>query len=138
MKTLTERKEIALAINFGKYPVIPIDVSNRDEYGIVGPKVKIDFGGEYMIRADIRVYNDEGTVQIVQGPTCLTASFGYSDFMEILEYANAPVIKANQEIVIATYDSKRGLAYAPRIIKTGAKIDKHCVTPLKLEEYKIL
>ena len=44
MKRLTERTEIAKAINFHKYPVVEIDVSKVDEYGIIGTKVLIDNG----------------------------------------------------------------------------------------------
>ena len=44
MKVLTERTEIASAINFKKYPVVTIDVSKRDDYGIVGCPVCVDAG----------------------------------------------------------------------------------------------
>lgn len=44
MKTLTERTEIASAINFKQYPVVTIDVSKRDDYGIVGCPVCVDAG----------------------------------------------------------------------------------------------
>lgn len=134
MKRLTERTEIAKAINFGKYPVIKIDLADRDEYGVKGTKVRIDFGGEYFINAKIRSYIDEKYLTISQGATMLSASMSYRDFMEDLEYANAPIIKANQEIVIAMIDSKKEEIYEPVIIKTGEKINKFCSTPLTLEK----
>lgn len=134
MKRLTERTEIAKALNFGKYPVIKIDLADRDEYGVKGTKVNIDFGGEYFIHAKIRSFSDEKYLKTSAGGTMLKASLGYNDYLEMIEYANAPVIKANQEIVIALIDSEKKEVYAPAIIKTGERIDKFCMTPLELEK----
>lgn len=44
MKFLETRTEIAKAINFKQYPTIRIDVSETDDYGIVGTHVLIDNG----------------------------------------------------------------------------------------------
>lgn len=137
MKRLTERTQIAKAINFGKYPVIKIDLADKDEYGVKGTKVNIDFGGEYFIHATIRSYNDENYLTTTQGATTLKSSLNYGDYLEMIEYANAPVIKANQEIVIALIDSEKKEVYAPAIIKTGERIDKFCSTPLALEKLYI-
>lgn len=134
MRRLTERTEIAKAINFGKYPVIKIDLADRDEHGVKGTKVNIDFGGEFFIHAKIRSYNDKKYLKISQGGTMLSASTGYSDYIEMLEYANAPTIKADQEIVVVMIDSEKKDVYAPAIIKTGKRIDKFCSTPLDLEK----
>lgn len=134
MKRLTERTEIAKAINFGKYPVIKIDLADRDEYGVKGTKVNIDFGGEYFIHAKIRSYSDTKYLQTSQGATMLSATISYDDYIEMVEYANAPVIKADQEIVIVMVDSENRVVYEPVIIKTGKRIDKFCSTPLDLEK----
>lgn len=138
MRTLIERKEIAQAINFGKYPVIKIDLADRDEYGIKGTKVNIDFGGDYLIHAEMRAYNDTKYLTTSKGGTMLSATVSYSDYMEMVDYANAPTIKADQEIVIFTYNSLRKEIYNPVIIKTGKKVDKFCSTPLDLEKYYVL
>lgn len=65
MKFLETRTEIAKAINFKQYPTIRIDVSETDDYGIVGTHVLIDNGtfrtGEpYYVRATIRAYRALG------------------------------------------------------------------------------
>ena len=73
MKFLETRTEIAKAINFKQYPTIRIDVSETDDYGIVGTHVLIDNG----------TFRDEG---------CL-------------------------------------------VLKTGARVDPHCQTPLTLEKF---
>lgn len=138
MKSLNERKEIAQAINFNKYPVIKIDLSEHDEYGLKGTKVNIDFGAEYYLHAEIRAFNDTRYLTTTQGATVLSDSMSYSDYMEMVEYANAPVIKPNQEILIFTYDSKKKEIYPPVIIKTSEKIDRLCTTPLELEKVFVL
>lgn len=143
MKKLTERTEIAKAINFGKYPVIKIDLSDRDEYGVKGTKVRIDNGtfksGEaYFVKAEIRAYSDEKILTTSQGCGMLVDRLTYADYMEMTEYANAPIIKANQEILIFLYNSVTKEVYHPVIIKTGNRVDAHCSTPLELEKYKIL
>ena len=139
MKRLTERTEIAKAINFNKYPVIKIDIADTDEYGVKGTKVRIDNGtfktGEpYFIDAIIRAYNDEPFLHVKSYGTCLKKEIGYRDYMEMVEYANAPIIKVNQEIVIFLYNSVTKEVFAPAIIKTGERIDAFCSTPLQLEK----
>jgi hypothetical protein len=136
MRRLIDRTDIAKAINFGKYPVIKIDLADRDDYGIRGTKVNIDFGGEYFIHGKIRSYDDERCLTATQGATCLSKEIYYDDYLEMVEYANAPTIKANQEIVIFMYNSMTKEVFAPAIITTG-KIDRFCSTPITLEKFII-
>lgn len=138
MKRLQERKEIAKAINFGKYPVIKIDLADKDEYGIKGTKVNIDFGGEHFVHAEIRAYNDTKYLTTSSYGSMLSASLSYQDYMKMVEYANAPIIKANQEIVIFLHDSSKKEVYPPAIISTGKKVDRFCATPLELEKLYVL
>ena len=139
MKTLTERTEIATAINFNKYPVIKIDLTDRDEYGIKGTKVRIDNGtfrsGEpYYIRATIRTYNDEKVLTTSAGGSSLVDKMSFEDYMEMTDYANTPIIKANQEILIFLYNSTNKDIYNPIILKTGERIYPNCITPLEIEK----
>lgn len=143
MKRLTERTEIASAINFRKYPVIKIDIAKRNEYGIEGTKVLIDNGtfrsGEpYYIKATLTAYRDEKTLTFHAGATCLHASFTYSDMEEMLEYSNAPIVKADQDILICLINSETREAYAPVILHTGKEVSAFCTTPLTLEKFEIL
>lgn len=143
MKRLTERTEIATAINYRKYPVIKIDLAEWDDYGIKGAKVLIDNGcfksGEpYYIRATIRAYTEERVLEFCQGATCLHAGFGYSDIRDMLDYANVPIVKADQEILICPINSNLRKAYAPIVLRTGKRIDANCTTPLTLEKYEII
>lgn len=138
MKRLTERTEIAKAINFKQYPVIKIDLADKDDYGIKGTKVNIDFGGDYYIHAEIRAYSDTRYLTTSQGATMLRASVSYSDYMEMTEYANAPTIKADQDILIFLHNSETREVFAPAIIRTGKRIDRNCQTPLELEKLYVL
>lgn len=142
MKKLTERTEIATAINFRQYPVIRIDLSDTDTYGVKGTKVLIDNGSfkngdPYLIEASLRIYNDEKKLTFFSNSTCLKSNFGYDDMEELLEYANAPIIKADQDILVCLVNSKLGEAYTPVVLHTGNHINPNCITPLTLEEYKL-
>lgn len=105
MKFLETRTEIAKAINFKQYPTIRIDVSKTDDYGIVGTHVLVDNGtfrtGEpYFVRATIRAFRDEGYLKFKSYGSCLHADFTYFDMEKILDYANVPVVKPDQEILV--------------------------------------
>ena len=139
MKKLTTRTEIAQAINFKQYPTITIDLSKRDDYGIAGAPVVIDNGkfssGEpYYIHATLRAYNDEKNLTFSAGSSYLSDSFSYSDMEEILTYANAPVVKPDQEILICLIDSEKRQAYNPLVVRTSKRVNAHCSTPLTLTE----
>lgn len=139
MKLITERTEIAKAINGHNYPVITIDLAEADEYGLKSEKVLIN-NGTYndgfprYIRCEVRAYSDEKTFEFSQGSCCLSASFGYSDMKEMLEYRNAPIVEADQDVIIAMIDSKKKEAYYPMILHTSKKIDQFCSTPLTFED----
>ena len=137
MKFLETRTEIAKAINFKQYPTIRIDVSKTDDYGIVGTHVLIDNGtfrtGEpYFVRATIRAFRDEGYLKFKSYGSCLHADFTYFDMEKMLDYANVPVVKPDQEILVCLVDSVKRLVYKPVVLKTGARVDPHCQTPLTL------
>lgn len=138
MRQLTERHEIAEALNFNKYPVINIDLADRDDYGIRGTKVNIDFGGAYFIQAEIRAFNDTKHLTTKYYGTMLKKDLSYSDYLKMAEYANAPIIKADQEIVIFLHNSETKEVMYPTIIKTGKRVDSGSATPLQLEKLTVL
>ena len=139
MKRLTDRSEIAQAINFKKYPVVTIDLAKTDDYGIAGTPVNIDNGtfrtGEpYYIHATLRAFNDEKTLTFHASCTGISSSFTYSDMEHILTYANAPVVKPDQDILVCLIDSEKRQAYGPMIVHTSKRVSAHCSTPLTLED----
>lgn len=132
---LKERTEIAMAINGHKMPVITIDLADADDYGLKSENVLIDNGTfrdgfPYYIRCELRAYRDEGKFKFKQYGTCISSSFGYHDMEEMLSYRNAPVVKADEDVIIAIIDSKKRQAYYPIVLHTSKRIDAHCSTPL--------
>lgn len=55
----------------------------------------------------------------------------------MLDYANVPVVKPDQEILVCLVDSVKRLVYKPVVLKTGARVDPHCQTPLTLEKFMV-
>lgn len=142
MKIISGKTEIAAAINFGRYPVIRIDLSKTDLYGVVGAPVRIDNGtfatGEpYFVRGYLRTFKDENVLTFNAGGVALKANLSYSDYERMLEYTNAPIIKPDQDIMVCMVDSKRRFVCAPVVLRTGKRVDPYCVTPLDLEPCNI-
>lgn len=145
MKVLTKRTEIAKAINGHKMPVITIDLADADEYGLKSQKVLIDNGTfddgfPFYLHSEIRAYNDETKFKFSQGGTMIKASFNYYDMAEMLEYRNAPIVKKDEDVIIAVIDSNKKVAYNPIVLHTSKRIDAHCSTPLTFvdEDYSTL
>ena len=137
MVKLTERTEIAEALNFGKYPVLAIDLSKCDEYGLVGGIARIDMGefddgAKWYERAQLRVYYDEKRLAFTTTCYALTAELCYSDFIESVDAAMAPIIKPDSEFVVVIHDSARREVYAVYRVATG-KVTRHCTCPISLE-----
>lgn len=142
MKVLSNRAKIAAAINFSQYPVIRIDLSKTDLYGVVGAPVRIDNGtfttGEpYFVRGYLRTFKDENVLTFDAGGVALKANLSYSDYERMLEYTNAPIVKPDQDILVCMVDSERRLVYDPVVLRTGKRVDPYCMTPLDLERCKI-
>ena len=142
MKIISGKTEIAAAINFGRYPVIRIDMSQTDDYGVIGAPVRIDNGtfstGEpYFVRCHLRTFKDENVLTFDAGGVALKANLSYSDYERMLEYANAPIVKPDQDIMVCMVDSGRRLVCDPVVLRTGKHVDPYCMTPLDLEPCKI-
>ena len=141
MKYFTERTEIAKAINGRQSPVVTIDLAQADEYGIVSEPVVIDGGTfsdgfPYMIHAKIRCYADAKKFTFSAGVVGIHSDFGYYDVMEMLEYRNAPVIKADSDVILVIKNSKERHCYIVGL-HTSKKVSKHCTTPLTFEDNNI-
>ena len=142
MKMLKTPQEIAVAINMHKMPVVRIDLADADEYGIKSQKVLIDNGKFRRLKptdpdmpdllpAEIRAYVDEKKFTFTSRGCCLSNMFSYYDMEELLDYANAPIIKADSDVVLAIVDSRRKILYSPIILHTGKHIDPHGHTPIE-------
>lgn len=146
MKLLSERTEIAQALNFGKYPVLNINLDNEEKIlrndGSVeryckGCDVKVEYKtnnhGTLSTRGNI--YYDfladenffENGFKISNNSTCLSDSFGYRDIMEDLRWASAPTLKAGQEVVIV-FNSEKSKIAVVMIGKVSDEINQFCMT----------
>ncbi len=135
MKLLKDRREIAKAVNFHKMPVIIIDLADADEYGLVSKPVVIDNGKfkdglPYFIKARVRAFRDENRFKFHSGGACIHASFTYSDLKEMLDFANAPIVKTDSDVVVSVIDSVHFRSYPLMILHTNKRIAPHCSTPL--------
>ncbi|MFR2945830.1 MAG: hypothetical protein ACLTL5_02570 [Oscillospiraceae bacterium] len=135
MKLLKDRQAMAMACNFGRYPVLKIDLADSDEYGLKGCRIRIDAGefrdgSPYIIGATIRAYYDEHVLTTSSDVCCLTNDFTYRDYIDTVERAQAPLIGPDQDVVIAIYDSRTRLAFAPAIVHTAPRVSRQCSTPL--------
>jgi len=101
MKVLTDRRQVAEALNFGKYPVLWFDMDARK-----GSKAIVMSRKGLRLRCEL--YNgyetdSDGVYYLLQGATVMSANHGLYDYLEDVEYANAPVIKNNATVVIVEF-----------------------------------
>ena len=149
---LNERQEIGLAMNFGKYPVLWMEVGNPragwDRFTVYeGCKARItgqsSRHGDLIYTGRLSMYGDEQKEEVLTSPwfwdgihlssdgCFLDASFGYSDVMEDLENSQSPMLETNQEVIVVMKDSNRKVCWV-RKMKTTSHKDPHCQTMLKL------
>ena len=140
---ITDRKEIGKAINFGKYPVLFINRENRPypeyvgDYSI-GCKVRVayDHGYEGMTtRGNLFFSNENGKdeLAISSRGSMLKASFGRSDVLNAVEWAQSPVVQKGQTVVVVEDWPSKGRCTV-RMMKVPDRIDVHCITVAVLQD----
>lgn len=143
---LTNRQEIAQAMNFGKYPVLSMEVGTPppgwEPFTIYqGCKVKIRFSSRkdlYNV-CTLSMYHDEQPERLRNVPwmweklclsshcTCLSSSFGFSDLQEMLENANAPWVEPGQEVIVVFNDSVNKQSWVRKMV-VADYVSDHCST----------
>lgn len=115
MRFMTDRKEIAKAINIDKKPVIRIDISNPmkgwdDCYE--GDKVVVIAKSGYDIRCTAKMFGDSvgnekshaphlyKTIKLMPEANCITSHFGYSDVIEMVEWRKAIRVHEGEQVII--------------------------------------
>ena len=126
MKLLTEKQEICEALNFGKYPVLHLDLAKdkiKDMEGCYhGQLIKLEFnyGGESVrYCGNLSYYNDTNRLVITSGGTMLTAGLNYADIIKMVDRANAPTVSSNQEVIVVIYNSATKISFIPILTKVG-------------------
>lgn len=136
MKYIKERTEIAKFLNFNNYPVLTINREDHKGFDnsdfAQGCDVRCEYSNNYGTRFTqgcIEYYN--GEYSISSKGVMITDGFGSSQILKMAHWANTPIIKANQiVVVIEEYPSQKGVSV--RIMKTGEKVNPFCATALKL------
>ena len=105
MKYLTERHEIVEMMH--NHPCIKIDmtkcITGLDdcfEGELVGVKVPSKTRGEITVYGTVYYFGDEKKFVITNYGSCIKASFGYEDIMEVKRRKCAPIVKENDEIIL--------------------------------------
>ena len=138
---LKSRRDIAEAINFGWYQVVKI---NREtpapgwDDNFVGDKVLVAPEGEIdrskFIRCQIHKFGDEPERYSLMPETIvLQDGFGYSDVIEMTEWAQAPVIRAG-EIVVVIEDYPKAKTCAVHLMRVSKLNGKFVFPTCYLEE----
>ena len=130
---LTDRHEIAAAINFGKYPVLKIDMENRPYEGskyAKGCRVRVAWDSKGIRYDGMTTHgelfmNDGGNLGITGEGACLSAGFGYSDVMKMADEANTPVVHKGQTVVVVMEIPSIKTCMV-RMMKVNDRIDIHC------------
>ena len=151
MKWLTDRKEIAKAINIDHIPVITMNIRKcMDGYENCYEGSRINLEGAYkgkyadlLTHCTARMYGDEEGNQCHDEPwryarihltprnACLSSSFSLHDVDEMVDWSNAPKAKANDLVIVYFRAENEGYI---RLMKIGSRIDPHCTTATMLED----
>lgn len=143
MKYLTDRHEIAKAMNFGKYPVLTIDRENCPLAEIrpnstfaTGCRVRVAWDHKDPRYEGMTTHGElqfsDGKLQISGEGGCLHTDFGYYDVMKMVREANAPIVHAGQTVVVVEeWSSKKTCTV--RLMKVG-RLNMHCQTAAVLHD----
>ena len=124
MKFLSSQKDIAEALNFGKYPVLKIDLSKCDGCGLIGSQCRIDIGvspkGDRILQAStLRASISTKEIYFMPETCGITSDYEYFDFVNSVNAASSPIAKPNSQIAVAVFDSKARQRYGVCIVDTG-------------------
>ena len=137
---MTDRHEIAQAMNFGRYPVLHINMEtplkgyegyfHGDKVVVLDPRPNYP---DHQERGNL--YFCEGSFEVSSHGACLHADFGYHDVMEMLEWAQAPHISAGQTVVIVC-DYPEARKCSVRMMKVSAvrSFTTPCCELMELED----
>lgn len=115
MRFMTDRKEIAKAINIDRKPVLRIDISKSiDGYddSYKGDDVVVLDRTGFDIRCTVKMFGDLANEKLHETPwlyqriclmpetICITNSFGYSDVMEMYKWNKALRVREGEEVLV--------------------------------------
>lgn len=147
MKFLVDRHEIAQAINIDRIPVITIDITkcmDGYEHCYEGDKVLVtDPKHGRHVRCTVKMYGDDNgnndylhpwfykTICLMNPGAYISASFGYSDVMEMVEWSKSKVLDAGEEVIVMFNDRENKYCYLRRM-RVSDSVNLHCQTAATL------
>lgn len=143
MKYLTDRQEIAKAMNFGMFPVIRIDVETPkagwdgiyegDFVKVASPSQRYP---DSFVRGRVMKYEEDGDKYAIMPETvCLHDSFGYEDVLEMLKFAQAPMLHAGDTVIVIEDLPKQKKA-GVRMMKVSDHVQSFVYPACYLEDVK--
>jgi hypothetical protein len=104
MRVVTERREIAQTLNFGKYPVLTYDLDADKGSEAIVTKQSRNYG---LQRHKCELCKGDGKFYLMTHAAMISSSFGTRDVLEMAAYANAPVIESHQDVAIVVHSKKK-------------------------------
>lgn len=131
------RQELATAVNIDKLPVLVIDrVDDGKEYEdvTIGCAVRVKttsrnprYSG---LTYDGELWYENGEYKVVGHGYGISADFGYSDVMALVEASRTPIIGQGEQVVLIEHDSSARVANA-WMMEVG-RVNEHCTTKCRL------
>lgn len=141
IKFLTDRQEIAKAINIDRIPVITVKLYEPlqgFDYAYGGYKVLVVSPTkgypDRKLRCTVHMYGDElnkglhdtpqcyRTIHLSEGMVGIAASFGLNDIREMIEWNQAPLLQLGQEVIVFFDGRRTGWLRRMKVNKYGTKL----------------
>lgn len=136
---INSRIDFAKAIK--TYPVISIDASEKDKTGrcteyAVPVRVEMrhmdgslhNYNCEFCVFADTYFGDGKAHCTVMNFGTCISERFHYEDAMDLVKYANTPILKANELAVVIMHNSKTNMLCAFKVMM--GNVIKNCQTAI--------
>ena len=134
MKIITNRQEIAKVLNFGKYPVLYVDLDKMERDYIKGSNCRIKWNyqdEELLLNCYLEVVN--GRYQIGNEGSIVTSDYSVNDFINQIQWSNTPIIECGQVVAVAQFSKKKGTKII-ELMRVADKKDIHSMIITYLEE----
>ena len=131
---ITDRTEMAQALNFGKYKVLQLDL-DTNKGSRAGTTYASRNHGEMRATGELRSgyeKKNDGILYISNDSTMLSATYSVDDFILDAEKANAPKIYKGDEVAVLCYSKKNDIAFVRLVVAVG--IDPHCSVLMMLKD----
>ena len=134
MKIITNRQEIAKVLNFGKYPVLYVDLDKMERDYVKGSNCRIKWNyqdEELLLNCYLEVEN--GRYQIGNEGSIVTSDYSVNDFINQIQWSNTSVIECGQVVAVAQFSKKKGTKII-ELMRVADKKDIHSMIITYLEE----